>query len=68
MIRSAITGVGGYLPEHVQTNHDLSLIVDTTHDWIVERTGIHRRHKVRDDEPVSDLALEASRKALAAAG
>jgi 3-oxoacyl-[acyl-carrier-protein] synthase-3 len=68
MIRSAITGVGGYLPEHVQTNHDLALIVDTTHDWIVERTGIHRRHKVRDDEPVSDLALEASRKALAAAG
>ncbi len=68
MIRSAITGVGGYLPEQIQTNHDLAKIVDTTHDWIVERTGIHQRHKVRDDEPVSDLALQASKKALAAAG
>ena len=68
MIRSAITGVGGYLPEQIQTNDDLAKIVETTHDWIVERTGIRQRHKVRDDQPVSDLALEASKKALAAAG
>jgi 3-oxoacyl-[acyl-carrier-protein] synthase-3 len=68
VLRSAVTGVGGYLPEGVMTNHDLAELVDTSHDWIVERTGIHKRHKVRDDEPVSDLALEASRRALADAG
>ena len=68
MLRSAITGVGGYLPEGVQTNDDLSKVVDTSDAWIQERTGIRKRHKARDDEPVSDLALEASRRALDAAG
>jgi len=68
MLRSAVTGVGGYLPEGVLTNADLEKLVDTTDAWIVERTGIRKRHKVRDDEPVSDLALEASRRALVAAG
>jgi 3-oxoacyl-[acyl-carrier-protein] synthase-3 len=68
MLRMAITGVGGYLPEGVQTNDDLARVVDTSDAWIVERTGIRKRHKVRDDEPVSDLALAASQRALEAAG
>jgi 3-oxoacyl-[acyl-carrier-protein] synthase-3 len=67
-LRSAITGVGGYLPDGVQTNDDLSQVVDTSDAWIQERTGIKKRHKVRDDEPVSDLALIASQRALEAAG
>lgn len=66
--RSAITGVGGYLPEGVLTNADLEKLVDTSDAWILERTGIRKRHKVRDDEPVSDLALHASLRALEAAG
>ena len=68
MLRSAITGVGGFLPETVQTNDDLAKFVDTSDAWIQERTGIKKRHRARDDQPVSDLALEASRRALAAAG
>ncbi len=68
VIRSAVTGVGAYLPEQVVTNADLSEIVDTSDAWIVERTGIRQRHRARDDQPTSDLAVEAARKALAAAG
>jgi 3-oxoacyl-[acyl-carrier-protein] synthase-3 len=63
-----VTGVGGYLPERVVTNDDLAKFVDTSDEWIVERTGIRQRHQVRDDEPVSDLAVAAARRALAAAG
>ncbi len=68
MIRSAVTGVGGYLPEGVVTNEDLAKIVDTSDEWIVERTGIRRRHKASEDQATSDLAVEASKRALAAAG
>ncbi len=68
VIRSAVTGVGSYLPEQIVTNDDLSKFVDTTDEWIVERTGIKKRHRARDDEPTSDLATEAARRALAAAG
>lgn len=68
VIRSAVTGVGAYLPEQVVTNADLSQIVDTSDEWIVERTGIRQRHRARDDQPTSDLAVEAAKKALAAAG
>jgi 3-oxoacyl-[acyl-carrier-protein] synthase-3 len=67
-MRSAVTGVGAYLPEQVVTNADLSLIVDTSDEWIVERTGIRKRHRARDDQPTSDLAVEAAKRALAAAG
>jgi 3-oxoacyl-[acyl-carrier-protein] synthase-3 len=63
-----VTGVGGHLPEQVVTNDDLAKFVDTSDEWIVERTGIRQRHRVRDDEPVSDLAVAAAKKALAAAG
>ncbi|MBX9574207.1 MAG: ketoacyl-ACP synthase III [Caulobacteraceae bacterium] len=68
VIRSAVTGVGAYLPEQVVTNADLAEIVDTSDEWIVERTGIRQRHRARDDQPTSDLAVEAAKKALAAAG
>lgn len=68
MIRSAVTGVGGYLPENIQTNADLAEIVDTSDEWIRERTGIRQRHKSGPDQATSDLAVEASKKALAAAG
>jgi len=68
VIRSAVTGVGSYLPEQVVTNADLAQIVDTSDEWIVERTGIRQRHKARDDQPTSDLAVEASNRALTDAG
>ena len=68
MIYSRITGTGSYLPEKVLTNHDLAKIVDTSDEWIVERTGIRERHIVAEGENTSDLALHASRKAIEAAG
>jgi len=68
VIRSAVTGVGSFLPEKVVTNADLAKFVDTSDEWIIERTGIHQRHQARDDEPTSDLAVEAARRALADAG
>jgi 3-oxoacyl-[acyl-carrier-protein] synthase-3 len=66
--RSAVTGVGSFLPEQVVTNADLAAIVDTSDEWIQERTGIKQRHKARDDQPTSDLAVEAARRALVDAG
>lgn len=66
--RSAVTGVGSFLPEQVVTNADLAAIVDTSDEWIRERTGIKQRHKAREDQPTSDLAVEAARRALVDAG
>ncbi len=68
MPNTRITGTGSYLPEKVLTNADLEKMVDTTDDWIVSRTGIKERHIAAEGQPVSDLALEASLKAIAAAG
>ena len=68
VVRSAVTGVGSYLPEQIVTNADLAKFVDTSDEWIVERTGIRQRHKARDDQPTSDLAVEAAKKALIDAG
>ena len=65
---SRIVGTGGYLPEKVLTNRDLELAVETTDEWIYTRTGIRQRHIAADGEKTSDLALEASRKALHASG
>lgn len=63
-----IAGIGGYLPERVLTNHDLEKLVDTSDAWIVPRTGIKERHIAADHQATSDLAIEASRAALASAG
>jgi 3-oxoacyl-[acyl-carrier-protein] synthase-3 len=68
VLRSVVTGVGGYLPERVVTNNDLAKFVDTSDEWIIERTGIRQRHQAADDQPVSDLAVAAARRALSAAG
>ena len=68
VLRSVVTGVGGYLPDEIVTNDDLAKVVDTTDEWIVERTGIRQRHRAAEGQAVSDLAVEAARRALAAAG
>jgi 3-oxoacyl-[acyl-carrier-protein] synthase III len=65
---ASIIGTGGYLPEKVLTNHDLARMLDTSDEWIATRTGIHQRHVAADSQLASDLALEASRRALAVAG
>jgi 3-oxoacyl-[acyl-carrier-protein] synthase-3 len=67
-LRSVVTGVGGFLPPNVVSNHDLAAFVDTNDAWIVERTGIHSRRRAADDQATSDLAVEAARAALARAG
>jgi 3-oxoacyl-[acyl-carrier-protein] synthase-3 len=63
-----IAGVGHFVPERVITNADLERMLDTSDEWITTRTGMKERHAARLDEPTSDLALAASRNALAAAG
>ncbi|EHQ53083.1 3-oxoacyl-(acyl carrier protein) synthase III [Ectothiorhodospira sp. PHS-1] len=68
MIYSRITGTGSYLPEKVLTNRDLEKIVETSDEWIRERTGIGQRHIVGPDETTCDLAEQAARAALAMAG
>ena len=65
---SRIVGTGSYLPEKILTNFDLEKMVDTSHQWIVDRTGIYERHLAADHEVTSDLAMHASRRALEAAG
>ncbi len=68
MIRSVITGTGSALPRNCVTNAELAEKVDTSDEWIVERTGIRQRYIAEADETTSSLATEASRKALEAAG
>ena len=68
MIYSKIIGTGSYLPAKTLTNYDLEKMVDTSHDWIVTRSGIVERHFAADNELTSDLALQASRRAIEAAG
>ena len=65
---SRIIGTGSYLPEKVLSNADLEKMVDTSDEWIVSRTGIRERRVAAEDQTTSDLALEASKKALDAAG
>ncbi len=67
-MNSRIIGTGGYLPENVMTNSDLSKIVDTTDEWIVGRTGIKQRHIAVDGETTCDLAEKAALQAIEAAG
>jgi len=68
VIRSQVMGIGAYLPQTVLTNAELAKRVDTSDEWIRERTGIRQRHVAGDGEKTSDLALAASRQALAMAG
>jgi len=68
MRRAVIAGTGSALPPRRVTNAELAITVDTTHEWIVERTGIEARHIAGDGETTASLATEAARKALAAAG
>lgn len=68
MIHTRIVGTGSYLPEKVLTNRDLEALVETTDEWIYSRTGIRARHVAADAEVTSDLACNASRQALKAAG
>ncbi|MCB1858952.1 MAG: ketoacyl-ACP synthase III [Gammaproteobacteria bacterium] len=68
MSYSRIIGTGGYLPDRVMTNQDLEGIVDTSDEWIQERTGIKQRHIAADGETTCDLAVEAARRAMEAAG
>jgi 3-oxoacyl-[acyl-carrier-protein] synthase-3 len=68
VIRSLVTGVGGALPDGVVTNDDLAKIVETSDEWIFERTGIRSRRRAGEGETTSDLGAEAARRALAAAG
>lgn len=63
-INVGISGVGSYVPEKILTNDDLAKIVDTSHDWIVERTGIHERRIVEDYIATSDIGTIAAKNAL----
>ena len=63
-----ITGVGAYRPEHVVPNSEIIEAIDSSDEWIRERSGIASRHKAAEDESVVDMAEHASRDALAYAG
>lgn len=64
LYRSRVAGVGSYLPEKILSNADLEKMVETSDQWIVERTGIERRHVADESEVTSDLCLKASLRAL----
>ncbi len=66
--RSVVLGTGSYLPERILTNDELSRMVETSDEWIVQRTGIRRRHIAAAGELTSDLGTAAARQALANAG
>lgn len=68
MTYSRILGTGSYLPARILTNADLEKLIDTNDQWIVDRTGIRERHIAAEGEFTSDLAVEAARAALEAAG
>ncbi len=67
MKHSRIAGTGSYLPERILTNAELERTIDTTDEWIFTRTGIRERHIIAEDQYTSDMALEASKKAIEAA-
>ena len=68
MIYSRFAGTGSYLPSKIMTNFDLEKIVETSHDWIVERTGIKQRHIATDSDTSGYMAFQAAQRALDAAG
>jgi 3-oxoacyl-[acyl-carrier-protein] synthase-3 len=65
VLRSVVLGCGSYLPERVLSNRELAASVDTSDEWIVQRTGIRQRHIAADGEVTSDLAIQAAKAALA---
>ena len=67
-MKSRIIGTGSYLPEKIRTNYDLEKMVDTSHDWIVARTGIEERRIAADDQCTSDMATIAAQRAMDMAG
>lgn len=67
-LRSVVAGCGAYLPERIVTNAELAKRVDTSDEWIVQRTGIRERRIAAEGEKTSDLALEAGRQALERSG
>lgn len=67
-IHAGFLGTGSYLPEKVLTNKDLEKIVETSDEWIVTRTGIRERHMAAPEQTTSDMAVEAAKKAIMAAG
>jgi 3-oxoacyl-[acyl-carrier-protein] synthase-3 len=67
-LRSVVVGIGSYLPERCVTNEELARLVDTSDEWIVQRTGIHTRHIAAEGETTSMLATKAAERALAQAG
>ncbi len=68
MLRSVVRGCGAYLPAKILTNADMERLVETSDEWIVQRTGIRERHIAADGEKTSDLALIAAQQALERAG
>ncbi|MCL4476924.1 MAG: ketoacyl-ACP synthase III [Nitrospirae bacterium] len=68
MLRARVIGTGAYVPENILTNHDLEKMVDTSDEWITERTGIKERRIAGEKQAASDLAYEASKAALKSAG
>ncbi|NNL63260.1 MAG: ketoacyl-ACP synthase III [Woeseiaceae bacterium] len=68
MSYARIAGTGSFLPEKVLSNHDLEKMMDTSDEWIRERTGIRRRHIAAEGESTASMGLEAARRALDAAG
>ncbi len=67
-LRSVVLGCGSYLPQRILTNAELAARIDTSDEWIVQRTGIRQRHIAADGEFTSDLAINAARAALENAG
>ncbi len=68
MLRAKIVGTGSYAPERIMTNHDLAKMVETSHDWIMSRTGIAERRVAASDQSTSDLCAEAARGAFEMSG
>ncbi|HUS98582.1 MAG TPA: 3-oxoacyl-ACP synthase, partial [Hyphomicrobiaceae bacterium] len=68
VIRSVIRGIGSYLPKRIITNAEMSKLVDTSDEWITERTGIKQRHIAADGEFTSDLGIAAAKQALIRSG
>ncbi|MBL8638660.1 MAG: ketoacyl-ACP synthase III [Alphaproteobacteria bacterium] len=68
MIRSVLRATGSYLPERIITNAEMERLVDTSDEWIVQRTGIRERHVAAENQSTSDLAIQAAKRALESSG